>query len=265
MQIRAISLYPVKATRGVPVGQAVVEPWGLRHDRRWAIVDLAGTRLNARRHDALLAVTATPGDDGGIVLTGAGREPLPVPAPTGGPYVPVDISRFPRAVDAGDAAARWFSSHLGADVRLIWQDDPTARTMSTEHGGSGEEVLSLADTGPLLLTSTRSLEQLNDWIGDKQMVMERFRPNVVVEGADEPFTEDDWARIRLGDVPFRFAEHCDRCMVTTIDPDSLRHGKEPIRTLAQHRKWAGKTWFGVRIIPLGGGTITLGDEVAVEA
>ena len=62
------------------------------------------------------------------------------------------------------------------------------------------------------------------------MVIERFRPNVVIDGVDEPF-----------------AEYCDRCVVTTIDPHTLEHGKEPIRTLARYRKWDCKTWFGVCI------------------
>ena len=52
-------------------------------------------------------------------------------------------------------------------------------------------------------------------------------------------------------------------MVTTIDPVTLAHGKEPIRSLARHRKWDGKTWFGIRIIPLATGKLSIGDEVTV--
>lgn len=265
MRVESINLYPVKATRAVPVRSADVELSGLRHDRRWAIVDLDGKRLNATHHDALLAVTALPGDDGGLTLTAEGLEPASVAIPLDGPLIPVNVSRLAEAVDAGDVAAQWFSNYLGKAVRLVWQDDPARRVMSPNHGGLGGEPLSLADTGPLLLTSTASLAQLNEWVGGdvEPMVMERFRPNVVVDG-DEPFAEDRWRQIRIGDVPYRFAEHCDRCVVTTIDPDTLRHGKEPIRTLARHRKWDGKTWFGVRIVPLSTGAIGVGDAVAVD-
>ena len=80
--------------------------------------------------------------------------------------------------------------------------------------------------------------------------MLRFRPNVVVDGEPgEPFAEDAWPFVRLGDVRFRVNGVCDRCVMTTIDPVSLARGKEPIRTLAKHRKWDGKTWFGVWLIP----------------
>ncbi|MEJ7634234.1 MOSC domain-containing protein [Aeromicrobium sp.] len=267
MRVDAVSIYPVKATGPVARPVAEVELGGLRDDRRWAVVDLRGARLNATTHDRLLAVTATPDEDGGLTLTSAGAAPVVVPVPTGGRHVPVDVSRLPTMVDAGDEAAAWLSGHVDQQVRLVWQDDPARRPISERHGGLGGEPLSLADTGPLLLTTTSSLAQLDSWIsqdhGPESMAMGRFRPNVVVGGCDIPFGEDQWRDIRIGEVNYRFAEHCDRCVVTTIDPETLSHGKEPIRTLARHRKWAGKTWFGIRIVPLSPGTIAVGDEVTV--
>ena len=261
MKVETINLYPVKATKAVPVSEAQVELSGLRHDRRWAIVDLDGRRLNATRHDTLLAVTTLPAADGGLMLTAVDRRPLAVQVPADGRRIQVDVSRLAEMTDAGDAAADWFSEYLGTGVRLVWQADTAGRSMSTSHGGTGSEPLSLADAGPLLLTSSASLAQLNAWVGDGDLVMQRFRPNVVIDGVDEPFAEDRWRQIRIGNVEYRFAEHCDRCMVTTIDPHTLKHGKEPIRTLARYRKWDGKTWFGIRIVPLSMGRLALGDAV----
>jgi len=54
---------------------------------------------------------------------------------------------------------------------------------------------------------------------------------------------------------------CDRCVMTTIDPITLVGGKEPIRTLARHRRWDRKTWFGTRLVPLGTGTISVSDAI----
>ena len=264
MRVDSMFVYPVKATSGVPVQSSEVELSGLRHDRRWAVVDLDGKRLNATHHNTLLAVTAVPGGDGGLMLTAEGIEPASVAVPRDGPLIPVNVSRLAEATDAGDLAAEWFSEYLGKPVRLVWQAEPALRTMSANHGGLDSEPLSLADTGPLLLTSTASLDQLNDWIGDGDLAMQRFRPNVVIDGIDEPFAEDRWRAIRIGDVAYRFAEHCDRCVVTNIDPHTLKHGKEPIRTLARHRKWDGKTWFGIRIVPLGSGALSVGDSVSID-
>ncbi|MDX6278001.1 MAG: uncharacterized protein QOJ72_2129 [Nocardioidaceae bacterium] len=269
VQVESVHLYPIKASGPVTVASAAVELAGLRHDRRWAIVDPTGVRLNATTHDTLLGVTATPDDGGALRLTAEGRPDLEVAVPVGGRSVPVDVTRLPTAIDAGDAAAEWFSALLGEPVRLVWQDDTTRRPISASHGGQGGEPLSLADTAPLLLTSTASLARLNEWIAadhePQDMVMGRFRPNVVVSGDLAPFVEDDWRRLHIGGVPYRFAEHCDRCVVTTIDPGTRAHGKEPIRTLARHRKWDGKTWFGIRIVPLTIGVLSVGDSVTIDA
>jgi uncharacterized protein YcbX len=69
--------------------------------------------------------------------------------------------------------------------------------------------------------------------------------------------------VRIGDVTYRFAEHCDRCVMTTIDPATTATGKEPLRTLARHRRWGGKTWFGIRLVPTARGTLAPGDDVEV--
>jgi hypothetical protein len=88
----------------------------------------------------------------------------------------------------------------------------------------------------------------------------RFRPNVVIDG-EEPFAEDAWPTVRIGSLTFRTTMVCDRCVMTTINPATLAGGKEPIRTLARYRGWDRKTWFGTRLVPLGTGTIRVGDPV----
>jgi hypothetical protein len=53
--------------------------------------------------------------------------------------------------------------------------------------------------------------------------------------------------------------------MTTVDPVTLAGGKEPIRTLARYRRWDRKTWFGTRLVPLGTGTIRVGDPVEPQS
>jgi uncharacterized protein len=167
----------------------------------------------------------------------------------------------------------------------VWQPDPTTRPIAENRGGLPDEHLSLADAGPLLLVSRASLTQLDRWIAEEAGLPDvasldprdvsggaaahpeplnvvRFRPNVVIDG-NEPFAEDGWSSVRIGEVTFRKTMICDRCVMPTIDPDTLAGGKEPTRTLARHRRWDGKTWFGIRLVPLGPGTIAVGDAVAV--
>ena len=259
--ITSLNRYPVKSLAGIPVDSLEIEPWGPVGDRRWGIVD-AGSRerVSAREVHRTLHLVATPYDDG--VRIASDGEEVAVATPYDGPEVPVGFSRLPVAVDAGDEAARFLTSALGRDVRLVWQADPTKRTVNPANGGLSGDVLSLADAGPLLLCSESSLAQLQEWVGpEPELAMDRFRPNVVVAGFP-PFAEDDWSRVLLGDVAFRMQHACDRCVVTTIDPVTLATGPEPIRTLARHRKWDGQVWFGVWLVPEGTGTIRVGDPAA---
>ncbi|MFI7614812.1 MOSC domain-containing protein [Nonomuraea terrae] len=270
MKLASISLYPVKSAAGHDVPEAEVQPWGLAGDRRHLITDAGGEILTAREEPRLLA--CVPVLDGEMLtLTGPHAEPLRVVPGTA--HSTVDVWGDPvRLTDCGDEAAAWLSALAGRPVRLQWLDDPTRRPVDPAYGRPDDRV-SLADAYPLLLTSTASLDRLRDWIAEtalergeeppEPLPMRRFRPNVVVEGAAEPFAEDEWKRVRIGEVVFRVTKGCDRCVLTTVDTATYTKGKEPIRTLSRHRKWDGKVWFGINLIPDGPGRITQGDPVVV--
>jgi hypothetical protein len=272
--VTALTVYPVKSLGGVAVEQALVEERGLRGDRRWAVVDPDGTKVTAREEHALLGLRAEPLDGGAVRLSGSGGDWLVVAPPLDAEPVAVSFSGQDRARPAGDAAAGWLSSLVGRPLRLVWQDDETHRPIRPELGGSDGDRNSLSDAAPLHVTSESSLRRLNDWVLETALERgeepaeplghDRFRPNVVVDGV-VPFVEDAWTTVRIGGVDYRRTMVCDRCVMTTIDRQELQTGKEPIRTLARHRKWDGATWFGVRLTPVlplaEGATIRVGDEV----
>lgn len=263
--VAAIRIYPVKSLAGVAVDAAEVEPWGLRHDRRWIVLERDGTVVTAREEHGLLGITARPLEGDGIELAARDGATLRVDPPADGQSIPTTLSRLESVRSAGTAADEWLSAQLRRPVQLGWLDDPRRRTVSESHGGLPGDHLNLADAGPLLLTTVSSLRQLNRWIGEgSEVEMVRFRPSVVVDTGDEPFAEDGWAAVRIGEVSFRFGEHCDRCVLTTIDPHALTGGKEPLRTLARHRQWDHKTWFGIRLVPTTTGVIRVGDLVSVD-
>ena len=274
--VTALTAYPVKSLGGVAVESAVVDAQGLRGDRRWAVVDPDGTKVTAREAHALLGLRAEPLADGGVRLLASGTAPLEVAPPRTAAPVPVRFSGQDTARPAGADADGWLTAHVGRPVRLVWQDDDTLRPIRPEMGGAEGDRNSLSDAAPLHVTSESSLERLNDWVLETALERgeepreplghDRFRPNVVVAGS-EPFAEDTWAGAHIGDVPFRATMVCDRCVMTTIDRGSLKTSKEPIRTLARHRRWDGATWFGIRLTPVlplaAGASIRVGDEVVV--
>jgi len=174
------------------------------------------------------------------------------------------------AAPAGDKAAAWLSEIAGEAVRLVYLDDPTRRPTNPEYSLDTDRV-SFADGFPLLLTSEESLAALNGWIAEGEkaaegpLPMRRFRPSVGVSGAPA-WAEDDWRRLRIGPVTFRVAKGCDRCVLTTIDPDTAVRGHEPLFALARYRQWDNKVWFGAQLIPdnpAPGAVIRPGDLVEI--
>jgi uncharacterized protein YcbX len=271
-QLQSIHVHPVKAFRGQAPREAVVEPWGLAGDRRWVLIDDGGKVVTQREQPrlALAAAELLPG--GGVRLSAPGMDPLTVPVPRPDHTVPVTVFRDKvEGVPAGSAAAHaWCGEYLGAEVRLIHMADPaTSRPLDPEFALPGETV-SFADGYPLLLTSAASLDALNsliaqgDHAAEGPLPMNRFRPNVVVSGT-AAWAEDDWSRVSIGEVVFRVAKMCGRCVVTTTDQSTADRGREPLRALGRHRRIGGKLVFGQNLVPLSTGRIRIGDPVTVLA
>ncbi|MFC7815754.1 MULTISPECIES: MOSC domain-containing protein [unclassified Streptomyces] len=270
-RLQSIHVHPVKAFRSLSLREAVVEPWGLAGDRRWMMVDDGGKVVTQRGRPRIALAAAEPLPGGGVRLSAPGREPLTVPVPRAGGTVPVQIFRDKvEAVPAEDEAVHaWCSEFLEADVRLVHLDDPaTRRPVDPRYALPGETV-TFADGFPLLLTTTASLEALNALIArgehaeEGPLPMDRFRPNVVVSGT-EAWAEDGWSSVTVGDVAFRVAKPCGRCVVTTTDQGTAERGREPLHSLGQHRRVNGKLVFGQNLVPLGRGTIRVGDPVRIS-
>ena len=288
MLVTSLLIYPVKSMGGAAVDTAVIEPWGIAGDRRWGLIDDSGQKITAREVHRLLGFRAEALGEETIRISDRDGTSILAATPTGADRVPVGHSRQGYARLAAEEVNDWLSDRIAMPVRLVWQDDPTVRPLAEDRGGIRGEHLSLADAGPLLLASEASMAQLNAWIqadtdlpdlpdvpdlehadlstgtgASMALDMVRFRPNVVIDG-DEPFAEDAWPTVRIGNLKFRTTMVCDRCVMTTIDPVTLASGKEPIRTLARHRRWDHKTWFGTQLVPLETGTICVGDAVEPE-
>ncbi len=271
--LRSLHVYPVKALRGSSPAHAVVEPWGLSGDRRWALADPAGRAVTQRQRPLLTLAHAQADPDGGLRVSAPGRDALTVAVPDASSAGTVVVEVFGSKVDAVPAGAEadaWFSDYTGADVQLVYMGDPAHdRPVDPDYARPGDTV-SFADGYPLLAAATASLDTLNalvaqgDHAHEGPLGMERFRPNLVI-GGTRPWEEDRWERIAVGEVVFRVVKPCGRCAVTTVDPRTAAKGKEPLRTLSRHRRTNGKVLFGQNLIPETTGTVRVGDPVRVLA
>jgi uncharacterized protein YcbX len=245
MRIASLHTYPVKGCHRLDHDEAVTEPWGLAGDRRWMVVDADGVGITQREAPALTGLHAVP-RPGGIVLNG-----VDVAEPADAPETIVRVFRSkPPATARLAAAARSLVSELvGRDARLAWLGDPAARQVS------------FADGFPVQIANEASLDALNAHL-DEPVPMTRFRPNIVVTGA-AAWAEDAWigGRLRIGGVTFRVAEHCRRCVVTTIDQETGEAGREPLRLLGAIRRYADGLRFGIQLVP----DVTAGETHVIRA
>lgn len=254
--------YPIKACRGFEVDTACVERMGLEHDRRMMVVTEQGEFLTQREHPRLALVTPRL-SDGMLELSAPNYDSIRLGIQTSGAPWPVDIwkSKGVPAIDQGEEAARWFSDWLGTSVRLVHFADGYKRRVNEEYAVNDDDHTGFADAYPILLISEESLQDLNSRL-ETPVPMNRFRPNLVVRGC-EPFAEDTWNRIKLGDVELAVVKPCVRCVVTTIDKETLEQSKEPLKTLGKYRKHKLGAIFGQNVIPLNEGRLRLGMNVKV--
>ena len=261
--LSTIYYYPVKGCRGHAVQSAFVERRGLRHDRRFLIVDADGLAIT-QRDIASLAWVVPEVTDTTLSLSAPEMPAISLPVATDGPIKRAKVwsSNNIKTIDQGEEVAEWISTYLNTDARLVFMPPTTIRRVNPDYAVQPGDHVSFADGYPILIASQESLDDLNSRL-ETSLPMNRFRPNLVVSGCG-PFEEDTWKRIRIGEVELALVKPCSRCEVTTIDQTTLAKGKEPLKTMATFRRVAGnKVMFGVNVIPLNEGNIRVNDPIIV--
>ncbi len=263
IRVSGLFVYPVKSCAGISLESAAVGSTGFELDRQWMLVGDDGHFLSQREYPQLALVqTSVVGSKLRLDAKGcAGLEVNLEPEP--GPSIRATVWKDDCPVlDEGREAASWFSDYLGAGARLVRLADDGARPLGTPSAQPGDRV-SFADAYPFLLISEASLEGLNRRLS-LPLPMDRFRPNIVVTGCGA-HAEDRWRHARIGEVDFRVAKPCARCVITTTNQQTGELGNEPLRTLATYRLEDGKILFGQNLIHGGQGTVGVGDDVVVLA
>ncbi len=260
--VRSLHIYPVKSCRGISMDDAAVVPTGFRYDRQWMVVGPDGGFLS-QRSNPVLARVGTRIENDRVILTAHGRSHLEVAAgePDGDERSVTVWGDRCRAVSAGPEAAEWFSSLLGSPCELVRQPDAGVRQVDRRYADQGDRV-AFADGFPFLLISRASVDELNRRLG-QPVPADRFRANIIADGCG-PHDEDRWTDITIGNVGFRVAKPCARCVVITTDQSSGARSTEPLRTLAGYRTVDGKVLFGQNLVHLGMGVLHIGDEVRIE-
>lgn len=254
--------YPVKSLRGNQLESTAVDARGIQFDRHWMLVDRQGVFLSQRQLPRMILVK-TQVEDQALCLSAPGMQDLMIPvASDGADTVPVKVWRDECRAQTVDAQADgWLSKFLGRDCRLVSLPSGSVRQVDQDYARLEDQV-GFADGFPFLLISQASLDDLNQRL-PTPLSMERFRPNLVISGCDA-YAEDTWQRIKIGELIFRVAKPCSRCVIPTIDPETgRRRGDEPLKTLLQYRKQGNKVMFGQNLLHDGIGSLNQGMRVEI--
>lgn len=263
LKVSKLFIYPVKSLAGVTLDNAEVTERGFHLDRRWMLVNKKGVFMTQRKYPVMSLLKVKP-DHKGLTIFHKDE-------PANTLFVPYDIALTESvkvkvwsdrcyARELSLEANQWFSEVLGTECKLVYMHDDSKRMVDTRYSPIKNNV-SFADGFQFLLTNDKSMDDLNERMG-KEFSIKRFRPNIVVNGT-EPYEEDSWKKIRIGDVVFHVVKPCSRCSIPTIDPETGQMSKEPLKTLSTYRKRNFKIMFGQNMVPENIGEINVNDEVEV--
>lgn len=261
MYLSSLTVYPVKSAAGIALNQAIMEKRGLRHDRRWMLVDSGGSFLSQRSHPRMALISPTVVDEC-LMLSAPGMPRLQMPlAGENRETILVDVWRYSGLAETTTPEVdAWFSEFLDTQCRAVYMPDSADRPANPDYAPAGSQV-SFADGYPYMLLSDASVDDLNSRL-DQHLPMNRFRPNLTVSGC-KPFAEDSWKVLRIGEAMFQVTKPCARCAITTVDQQTGTKAKEPLRTLATYRAAGGEVHFGQNLVALHNAILRVGDEVSV--
>jgi uncharacterized protein len=270
-------LYPIKSCAGIAVRSAVVLESGLFalgvHDREWMLVTEDGQFLTQREHPRMALIRPLPGGDV-LRVHAPGMDELALPLAWDEAENKRTVKIWDDTVDAadcGDAAAAWFSAALASPCRLVRFHRAAVRPTSTKWTNGVAAQTRFADGYPLLLIGQASLDDLNARLvaaGRGALQMDRFRPNLVVDGIDA-CEEDFLAALTVGGIEIRPVKPCARCPIPSIDQATGIPGPDPLEILQAYRanpRLDGAVCLGMNcIVTAGAGReLHLGQELETE-
>ena len=230
-RISGLFVYPLKSARGIACSRVRLTTTGFEWDRQWMLINSNGVFLSQRSHPQLARVIPRIEDEE-LVLLATHLPPLRLGRVSAGRRIPVRVHRDRcLGVDEGDAAAEWATHVAGEPARLVRV--PAASERFADPHFAAAARLGFADGFPVLVCNQSSLEDLNTRL-PQSIPMDRFRPNIVLEGLPA-WAEDRIEALTVDGVTLRLVKPCARCTIPSVDQLTGQPSTDPAPVLRQFR------------------------------
>ena len=265
MKVSGLYIYPIKSLGAISLPSSVIDEKGLKHDRRFMLIDENGKFISQRTLPGLIRfhLSFLPDQSGIEILDKVShlRKKLSFTSTLGSL---IDVQIWDDQVKAKlveEDFSDFFSDLLEMPIRLVQLDEESPRIIKDKYHTNVSNQSSFADSLPILLCSEASVNDLAQKLGSFSLM--RFRPNIVVSN-DEAYIEDTWKEINIGEVKLFGAKPCARCNLVNVNPKSGVISKEILKGLSEYRNFGGKVYFGQQFVPMTLGNIKIGDIISVQ-
>jgi uncharacterized protein YcbX len=261
VRIAALNVYPIKSCAGVSLNEALLVETGLEFDRAWMVVDGAG-RFVTQRELPRMALIRPSLKTHEMVLRAPGMLALHIALDAVEASCRVTVWKDEvAAYDMGALAAQWFSDFLGQALRLVRFDPEQKRLSNRQWTGELEAGNAFSDGYTILVASQAGLDELNRRLvaaGHVAVTMERFRPNIVIDGVEsngEDHLDDIGFDTPDGAVRIKLVKPCTRCPIPDIDPATAERGhavRDALLTYRADSRVGGAITFGMNAVVVEG-------------
>jgi uncharacterized protein len=263
--VSELYIYPIKSLGGIQLNEVQLTDRGFQHDRRWMLVD-ANNRFLTQREQANMALLQTALVSNGIEVYYKKKPAEKITIPfLFDPKEKITVTVFAdrcEAVTINDEIDEWFSRYLQIPCKLVYMPDGSLRKVDSHYAKKESDITAFSDGYPVLMLSKESLTELNSRLPEA-LPMNRFRPNLVIEEV-KAFEEDGMEHFTINEIDFYGVKLCARCVITTINQQTIEKGKEPLKTLATYRMKNNKIYFGQNVIAATAGKIKIGDTITIQ-
>lgn len=285
-QLDELFFYPIKSCGAVALDEALCQNLGVRKgdikDRCLMIIEDSGQVVTARTYPKMFKIQPKIVGHSKLNISAPGMKDLQLDFGSLGDSSKGDTEALiygfnATVMDCGDIYNQWFSQYILSKpigLRLVYYpySFPT-RPIDKDYD---EGVFTKQDTGTFQdissyhLVNETSVDELNTHL-ENPVPAKQFRANFNIKSLGEPYEEDQWQWIRIGDeCVFRNIGPCYRCILPNIDPHTAErhHEAEPLRTLKTYRSIPGakskSPGMGIQMGLRAQGVVKKGDFVYAE-